>query len=116
MNASRFPSGLGTASRICFAMNVAESAIGYSNFTSGPNACTTFAWNGISCGALPSMGVFQRRPFHVVTMNFESGVNDMPGYVSSADDDSMSSRCAFITSQRSSPVSRLRTRTRVEST
>ena len=73
--AAAHPFGDGVASRICLITNVDESGIGYSKRTDGPSGCTTSAVNGISVGLPSGMETFHSFPSHVVTRNFESGVN-----------------------------------------
>jgi len=68
--------------------NVDESGISYAKRTAGPSGCTTSAMNGISTGLPDGTGTFHSLPSHVVMIDFESGVNAMPGNTSSDADDS----------------------------
>ncbi len=61
-NASRVPSGDGTASRIWLTVKVGVSSIGYSNSTAGPTATSAFTVNGIFVASLPSTGTRQISP------------------------------------------------------
>jgi hypothetical protein len=62
VKAIRDPSGDGTASRICFTVNAAESLTGYSNRTSGPTATSAETVNGIFAAGPPSTGTLQISP------------------------------------------------------
>ncbi len=72
--ATRLPSGDGTASRICRAVNVGVSSMGYSNITAGPTATSALTVNGMLLGALPSTGTLQIPPPYEMTTARESGV------------------------------------------